>query len=74
MAYVLHLCNVKQEAFLINSNVSLDREGKYYYQNHHWVMQRSVSVQRLAVPLDDVMPLHTQVNEASGLNLLSFSI
>lgn len=37
-------------------------------------MQRSVSVQRLRVPLDDVVPLHAQVDEASGLNLLSFSV
>lgn len=37
-------------------------------------MQRSVSVQRLHVVLDYVVPLHAQVNEASGLDFLSFSI
>lgn len=37
-------------------------------------MQRSISVQCLHIPLYDVVPLHTQVNEAAGLNLLPFSI
>lgn len=37
-------------------------------------MQRSVGVQSLHVVLDDVVPLHAQVNEASGLDLLSFSV
>lgn len=45
-----------------------------YYQNHHGVMQRAVSVQRLHVLLQDVVPLHAQVNEASGLDLLSFPV
>lgn len=37
-------------------------------------MQRSVRVHRLHVVLDDVVPLHSQVDEALGLGLLSFSV
>lgn len=37
-------------------------------------MQRSVSVQRLHVVLDDVVPLHAQVDKASRLDLLSFPV
>ena len=37
-------------------------------------MQRSVRVQHLHLSLDDVVPLHAQVNEASGLDLVSFPI
>lgn len=31
-------------------------------------------MQRLHVPVHDVMPLHTQVNEAPGFELLSFPV
>lgn len=37
-------------------------------------MQRAVSVQRLHVVLDNVVPLHAQVDEASGLDLFSFPV
>lgn len=37
-------------------------------------MQRAISVQSLHVILDDVVPLHAQVNEAPGLHLLAFSV
>ena len=37
-------------------------------------MQRSVSVQRLHVVLDDVVPLRAQVDKASRLDLLSFPV
>lgn len=44
------------------------------YQNHYGVMQRPVSVQRLHILLNDVVPLYPQVDEASGLHLLCFPI
>lgn len=44
------------------------------YQNDHGVVQRSVCVQRLHVPVNDVMPLHPQVNETLGFELVSFPV
>lgn len=44
------------------------------YQNHHGVAQRSVGVQRFHVFLDAVVPLHAQIDEAPGLDLLSFAV
>lgn len=50
------------------------KKGDSCYQNDHGVVQRSVCVQRLHVPVNDVMPLHTQVNEALGFELLSLPV
>lgn len=44
--------------------------GGGYYQDQDGVVQRSVRVQHLHLVLEDVVPLHAQVDEAPGRRLL----
>ena len=61
--------------FILSRTGSDDRlrshRGRGSYQNHHRVVQGPVGVQRLHLLLDDVVPLHAQVDEAPGPRLLS---
>lgn len=70
---ICYYFNVKANRLLYKFRFDIWWRG-FYYQNHHGVVQRAVGVQSLHVVLDDVVPLHTQVNEAPGLDVLSLSV
>lgn len=76
-SHLLYFSRVIKEfdRFLSQKNVRKKKNGgRACYQNDHGVVQRSICVHCLHVPVNDVMPLHTQINETLGLELLSFPV
>ena len=70
-------CNHTTKLFMSVADINAMTDVNIFngpYQNHHGIVERSVRVHGLDVVFDDVVPFHSQVDEALGLGLLSFPI